>query len=164
MYRIAAYLLQVTAAAVICGTLKTISGEKGANAQLIRILCGIFMAITILSPLKGFDLEWWKADFTDYRGQAQSVIEDVKTSVGNELAESIRFHAETYILEKAKSLGVTPQVEVFVSLDTVPVPTGVRIIGPVPPYARGRLSSWICEELGIPMEEQEWVNSSQESS
>jgi hypothetical protein len=164
MERIGAYLLQVTAAAVISGVLKTIVGQKGSAASLVRILCAVFMALTILSPLTGIDPERWSVRFTDFGDDAQAVVEDAKLTVQKELATDIKKRTEAYILDKAKSFGVTISVEVSVSSESVPVPTGVRIAGAVPPYTKERLSLWLREELGIPLEEQEWANSSRESS
>ena len=164
MERIGAYLLQVTAAAVICGVLKTIAGQKGSTASLVRILCAVFMALTILSPLTGIDPERWNVSFSDFGDDAQAVVEDAKLAVQKELATDIKERTEAYILDKAKSFGLAVSVEVSVSSESIPAPTGVRITGAVPPYAKERLSLWLREELGIPLEEQEWANSSRESS
>lgn len=164
MERIGAYLLQVTAAAVICGVLKTIVGQKGTTASLVRILCAVFMTLTILSPLAGIDPERWSVSFADFGDDAKAVVEEAKLSVQKELATDIKERTEAYILDKAKSFGMAISVEVSLSSERIPTPSSVRITGAVPPYAKERLSLWLREELGIPLEEQEWANSSRESS
>ena len=164
MERIGAYLLQVTAAAVICGILKTIVGQKGSTASLVRILCTVFMALSMLSPLVGIDQGRWDVSFSNFGDDAKSVVEGAKLTAQKELSTDIKKRTEAYILDKANSFGVTTSVEVFVSPEDLPVPTGVRITGAVPPYTKERLSIWLREELGIPLEEQKWVNLSRENN
>lgn len=164
MHSVASYLLQVTAAAVVCGTLKMVVGTKGSTASLIRIFCAVFMAVTILRPITGIDMERCFTDFTNFDMEAQNVVDEAKLSIGKELSEDIKKRTEAYILDKAGSYGVQISAEVWVSSDTTPVPVRVRICGPVPPYAKERLSTWLRDELGIPLEEQEWGNSLREKS
>lgn len=159
MQGISAYLLQVTAAAVICGIFKSLLGKKGGATGLVRLLCAVFMTVTVLSPLTNLDVAGWFTNFTEYGTLAQTVVEDAKLSAERELASDIKQRTEAYILDKAKSFGMTVNVEVAVTAGTVPMPSGVRIIGPVAPYAKARLSSWLQEEMGIPLEDQEWANS-----
>lgn len=47
MESIRQYLLSITAAAVICSLITGIMGKKGTYAAIVRMLCGLFMAITM---------------------------------------------------------------------------------------------------------------------
>lgn len=159
MQGISAYLLQVTVAAVICGVFKSLLGKKGGAAGLVRLLCSVFMTVTVLSPVTKLNVTDWFINFTEYGTLAQAVVENAELTAERELASSIKQRTEAYILDKANSFGLTVTVEVTVTTGAVPVPSGVRITGAVAPYAKARLSSWLQEEMGIPLEDQEWVNS-----
>ena len=45
------YLIQVTAAALICGIINTIVGKKGSVAATVRVMTVILMTVTMASPL-----------------------------------------------------------------------------------------------------------------
>ena len=89
MQGVSAYLLQVTAAAVICGIFKSLLGKKGGTAGLVRLLCAVFMTVTVLSPLTKLDVAGWFTNFTEYGTLAQTVVEDAKPSAERELASDI---------------------------------------------------------------------------
>ena len=51
------YILSVVAAAVICVIAGNLISEKTANGQILKLLCGILMTITALSPLFNIGFE-----------------------------------------------------------------------------------------------------------
>lgn len=147
------YLLAITAAAVICGFVTALAGGKGATAKLLRLLCGLFMATTVIKPLVDIQI----ADIRYFADQL-TVDADLAVQSGEEVATAemksiIKEKTETYILDKAKSFGA--ELEVEVALDGV-VPTSVILSGNISPFAKVSLSETISQELGIVPEAQVW--------
>lgn len=151
------YLLQLTAAAILCRILMSLAGAKGSMAAILRLMTGIFMTLTMVGPLLHIRI----ADMTDYFDRI-TVDADYITQAGVETAKEslrdiIKERAETYILDKAGTFGAELTVEVSVDGLEWPVPSKVSIRGSISPYGKKRLQALICEDLGIPLEEQVWT-------
>ena len=69
----------------------------------------------------------------------------------------IKQRTESYILEKARSLGTEVTVEVTLSTEEMPVPIGVTLTGSISPYAKEQLAQMMEQELGINRKEQIWI-------
>jgi len=156
MEKIGQYLLSITAAAVICSVILSVQNKKSTNYTLIQMLCGIYMTVTLLSPLVRFRLP----DLSGYmRGlQTESwAAAQMGTDAAEEMLEGIIKHrTETYILDKASSMGLDIHAEVILSDGELPTPCGVEIRGAASPYKRQQLQGWIREALGISEEAQIW--------
>ncbi|MBR2009876.1 MAG: hypothetical protein IJ936_07110 [Peptococcaceae bacterium] len=157
MESIRQYLLSITAAAVICSLITGIMGKKGTYAAIVRMLCGLFMAITMLSPLLHIQL-------TDYSAYYGSILEeaDLAASGGRRMANEaeaaiIKHKTETYILDKALSMGLSIEVEVTLSDSDTQQPCKVWLRGAASPYARQKLQEIIVSDLGISKENQTWM-------
>ena len=151
------YLLSVTAAAAFCGILLTLIEKKSACAGIVRMLCGIFMAVTLLRPavqLRVRDLEVY---IDDIRSQSESAAAVGAAAAEEAMAAIIKSRTEAYILDKAESMGLSLRVEVVLTEDAIPQPGSVRIQGTVPPYARAQLRAWIRDTVGIGEEDQLWI-------
>lgn len=151
------YIIRVIAVALICGVITTLTDKKGAATSLIRMLCGIFLALTVLAPITNIRL----LDF-------QSLTEDVSrdgaaaVAIGEEMAAEarrtfIKEQARTYILDKAALLQLELEVEVTLSQEYPYKPESVQIRGSASPYGKTRLASAIEEGLGIRKEDQHWI-------
>ena len=149
------YLLSITAAALICGIVNSLSG-KGSTGKLLKLLSGLFLAAAVIKPAVEVKLDNIY-NFTDNL----SVNSDIVVSQGENLAAEemkriIKEKTEAYILDKAKALGAEIAVEVTLHDYT---PVGVTIEGDVSPYVKKNLSANITQELDIPPEEQVWIRS-----
>ena len=151
------YLLQILSTALICGILVRIMGHKGLLTETVKLLAGVCMAITILSPWVNIRLDDMQDIALDFTRDAEAAAEEGKNSARKAISDIIKSRTETYILDKASSLGVTITVEVQLTEDTVPHPAFVTLRGPVSPYAKSVLSNYISDNLGIGMEEQKWI-------
>ena len=150
------YLIQVICAAIICGIAAAFIPEKSAFNKLIRMICGVYLCICVISPVVKLRL----ADFSSYMEEF-----DINTSVivdqGKEIADSqtaaiIKSNTESYILEKASAMGLSIDVEVTVS-DSIPqIPYKITITGTSSPANRQRFQNWLETELDIEKEHQEW--------
>lgn len=157
MAEIREYLIGVTAAAILCGIVTSISGEKGLLGSVIKLLTGLLMALALVSPWVSIPLEdlfgWTetiKADSSAIVRQGQSVGEESYRRV-------IKERLEAYILDEAKSLGLDLSVSVTLSEDAVPVPIGAELAGSVSPYFKQRMTLFMSDELGIRRENQIWL-------
>lgn len=151
------YLLGITAAALVCSILTRLLGSKGLLGTAVKLLAGIFMALTVVSPWVNIRLTSL-GDFTQgISYDASAAAADGENSAMEAMAEIIKQQTQAYILDKAESLGAQLSVEVTVSGDDLPVPCAVRLEGQISPYAKSALSTCIAEDLGISVEEQIWI-------
>ena len=151
------YMLRIVAACLIGGAVKRLLPEKGTAGDVGRLLTGLFLAVTILSPLTSLRLPQGEDLFSDLRLQAQAAVNAGESATANALREGIKQRTEAYILDKAESLACEIAVEVTLSDDPIPVPVAVRLSGNISPYAKGQLQAMLCNELGIAKEAQQWT-------
>lgn len=148
------YLISITAAAIITGIVTGITKKSGSISAMIRLLSGLFMAVTILYPV--VDIQF--SSLRPYLDQ-MSIDGDYAADLGKKAAEEemkqfITERSCAYILDKAAAFGADLEVEVYLQ-DFVPC--GVQISGAVSPYAKQQISQYISSNLGISLEEQRWI-------
>ena len=147
------YLLSVTAAALICGIISTLTGKTSNISKVLKLLCGLFLAATVIKPLINM-----KVDNIYSFTESLTVSSDLAVMQGEKIASDemkriIKEKTEAYILDKANALGA--QVAVEIVLEEY-VPVGVTVRGDISPYVRSNLADSITRELNIPAEEQIW--------
>ena len=101
------------------------------------------------------NLHHWKDDISL---DAQGIASDAHQKAKEELRQRIMEKTQSYILAKADTLGAQVEVSVEVSNDEMTVPSKVRIIGAVSPYAKQAISQMLTEDLGIDKEAQIWIS------
>lgn len=150
------YVLELVIAALICGIITGLVKE-GSLREILKFICGVFLAVTVLRPIVGTDF-LTLLDFshlhTDDAAQAVSAGENLSRDAA---AAIIKAECEAYILDKAAQLEVQISAEVTLSEDDPPVPVSVLITGNVTPYNKLRLEEIIQEDLGITKENQLWT-------
>ena len=151
------YLLQLLAAGLIAGGVRRLLPEKGTAATMGRLLTGLFLAFTVISPLKSLTLSPWEAGLEALQQQADAAVQTGTETARQALRAGIKQRTEAYILDKAAAYGCQITVEVSLSEEPIPVPVSVRIQGNVAPYARGQLENMLTGELGIAKEAQQWA-------
>ena len=152
------YLLGVTAAALICGIIKSLFPKKGTMGTVMKTLLGLAMVLAVVSPWASIsmnNLHHWKDDISL---DAQGIASDAHQKAKEELRQRIMEKTQSYILAKADTLGAQVEVSVEVSNDEMTVPSKVRIIGAVSPYAKQAISQMLTEDLGIDKEAQIWIS------
>lgn len=152
------YLISVTAAALLCGILRSLTGEKGSTAGLMRLLCGIFLALTVIRPVKELTLKNFSLLPANLINDAQDVSNEGVDYARQAKARLIKERCEAYILDKARELGAEIRVDIAVSRDNDPVPVSCVITGDLSPYARNQLRTALEKDLGIPEEDQQWIH------
>lgn len=151
------YLLTIVAAAVLCGIITNLLDKKGAFAAIIKLLTGLFLAVTVISP-------WSKVQIMDFSVYASGLSAQAEEAAGyghsvalEEISAIIKSQTEAYILDKAASTGLGLTVTVTVSGSDPPQPYAVILRGAVSPYAKQQLQRIIASDLGIPEERQSWT-------
>lgn len=151
------YLLTVTAAAIVCSIAKHLAGDKSTAGKITKVVSGIFLTITVISPIKEFQLSKIDGLFDDYRIMAYETAQSGADMANTAMGDIIKEKTEAYILEEAKKMGVDISVEVKLSESEPPKPDQVIITGIVSPYKKNVLSQYISDNLGISREKQKWI-------
>ena len=121
--------------------------------MLIKLLSGLFMMYTLLSPLLSMRLREFTQYWENLSSYADSTVCEGLLLAQTERETIIIQQAEAYILRKADSLGAELSVEILLSDG---IPDTVNISGTVSPYVKSQLSKWISDNLGIIAEAQYW--------
>lgn len=157
MNEIGAYFVAISSAAIISAIVKAVVGEKSVAGKMTRVVCGLFLAVTVLQPLVEIRIpdltKYWES--FSYTTQ-QSVMDAVNDS-DTTLAQLIKDKSEAYILEEAKRLELDIGVEVKLDGDDPPKPEQVILSGNVSPYKKRLLSQYITNNFEIIEENQEWI-------
>lgn len=151
------YLISVIAAAIISGIATGIVGKKGTVGAITKLITGLFLIITVISPWSKLDIGWLSDYYSEYSIQAFDLITQGEAAAQDEITAIIKRQVEAYILDKASLLGMEIEVEVTMSETQPPTPESVTVIGAVAPYGKQRLEYILCNDLGIAKENQFWM-------
>lgn len=151
------YLIAVTAAAIICGIAKSIADEKAVSGTVIRLIAGLIMTLTVLSPLLKLNLGELPDITSGFVADGKLAATQGKELAQQQLNAIIKDRLRAYILDKAASFGAELEVEVLMPEDGSVHPNGIILRGTVSPYAKARLQEMIEEDLNIAKEKQQWI-------
>jgi hypothetical protein len=157
MDQIRRYLLSVIAAAILCGIVNTLIGKKGSANSVVKLIAGLFMAFTVISPLVTVRLTNISDYFSDLSAQGEAITADGEAIALEELCAIIKSRTEAYILDKAVSMDLDLEVEVTLSSENPPLPCAVIIKGSAAPYEKVVITEYIAKDLGISKEDQLWI-------
>ncbi len=151
------YVLGIIVSGIICSIVQGLVSNKTATGRILRLLTGILMVITILSPVVNISF----TNITDYldglTAQGDFYANSGKTMAAESASVIIKEQTEAYILDKADRMDLDITVEVALDDSNNSVPCGVTITGNLSPYAKGILGAYIEENLGIAKEHQRWL-------
>ena len=151
------YLLSITTSAIICVLVRRIVAGKGSVAKLIKVITGIFMSVTLISPVIQLNFSNVEDYVTDMSYKADQIAQSGYESAQHELNAIIIERVESYILDEALRLGTDTDVEVKLSQTQPPRPEYITIRGTFSPYNKRILMEYIEKNLGIPQENQIWI-------
>ena len=129
------YVISVVAAAMLCGIVVRLF-PNGSGKQVGKLICGLFLAYTVLSPISRVDF----SKLPDFSLRCMDDAEDA-AAMGENLARA--------------DLHANLRVEVAVGEDNLPA--AVTISGEASPYARRQIQAMIANDLGISKENQKWI-------
>lgn len=157
MEGVRSYLLSITAAAVIIALLRQITGDKSALGKILKIITGVFMIVTVISPLLQFRIQDIDRFIQNFQLSSQYAVDQGAHMATEEISQIIKQQTEAYILDEASKMGMEMSVEVKLSDSNPPQPCFVTLQGAVSPYQKKHLSQHITEYLGISQENQQWI-------
>ena len=148
------YILSVICAAVLCGIVADLAEKKGASANILKLICGVFLSFTVIRPITEVKLEdfsFFTADITQDAFQAADLGQ---TNSYQEMAAIITSEVTAYILDKAADY--PGELTVDVVLDADLIPRSVTLTGDISPAGKLQLEQSIEQDLGIAKEDQIW--------
>jgi hypothetical protein len=151
------YILAVICASIICTCVRLLLPEKLTGSKTANMLCGIFLVITVISPLIEIRLEDWDQYTASISYDATQIIESANQDQEDAYLQSIKHLTQAYILDKARNFAPDLSVEVTISEQDPPVPCAVTIEGQISPQAKEELQTILELELNIPKEAQIWI-------
>ena len=157
MQAIGQYLLTITSAAIICAILRRLLDKKNAPDVMGKLLIGLFMTYTVLSPLMGLSFGSMDGMIDSYQKEAQEAVNVGEKEMAQALHQSIKTEVEAYVLEKAQDLGAQVRVTATLTDELYPVPKSITIRGAIDPLAKNRLKQIIADDLGVGEENQIWI-------
>ena len=157
MSNLGGYLYGIIAAAVICSVIMSIAPKAKATKSLLGMLCGLFLLLSLLKPIKNIDF----TNITNLENileiDSNAIVEQGIESSSHSLREVIKEECEAYVVEKATQMGATISVDIQIAEGNTPVPTDATITGAISPYAKERLMDVLTEDLNIPKERLRWT-------
>lgn len=154
---IKAYVMALTSAAIVCGILCKVVGEKDSVGVTLKLVTGIFILFTAISPLINIHISNLGDFLNDFVNDSDQYVFQGTIDAQNVLREIITQKTSTYIMDKGRTYGAELHVEVKTDDSDIPVPCAVTISGAIAPYAKSQLQTMIREDLGIAMEAQTWI-------
>ena len=145
---LSSWLRTLVGSAMFCAV-ELVICPKGRAKRVLNMVCGCVMAIALLSPVVQLDTAAVSRAVGRYRAAAEQVTADAE--------EAIEGECETYISDRAASLGVELQevrVNARWSEEGYWYPWECSIVSPA--ARSGALSDAIEAELGISPERQNW--------
>ena len=149
-------MLSVICAALVCGILTDMSA-KTSFEKPIRLLCSVFLAVTVVYPLIRYRFPGWSAEMSIFQSDDEAAVAQGEKIYFQSIASIIRTETEAYILKEAKSIGADLTAEVELDSGNPPAPISVTIRGDFDASIETALSQLIADELGIPKEHQTWI-------
>ena len=144
------YVISVVAATMLCGIVVRLF-PNGSGKQMGKLICGLFLAYTVLSPISRVDF----SKLPDFSLRCMDAAAMGENLARDSMADIIKEETEAYILDKAADLHANLRVEVAVGEDNLPA--AVTISGEASPYARRQIQAMIANDLGISKENQKWI-------
>lgn len=158
MNRIQQYIISVIAASIICAIIHAFALKNNAGTSVIKLLSGIFLAITVITPLKEFRFDDIVNKINVLHSDAQEYTNEGIIAAESERKAIIREQAEAYVTNKAESIGLDIHVSIQLSERDVPIPEKIEIAGSASPYKKEKLNTYISQDIGILKENITWIS------
>lgn len=150
------YLLTVICVSAVCAIVVGLIGKNGSQAAIMKLISGIFITITVISPWLSIQFHDISYYFDSLYSETQTIVDSGMEYSDNETTKIIKERVEEYIHNKASSLGSALDIEVILSESEPYKPISITLTGGVSPYNKRQLQQIISDDLGIPEVDQEW--------
>ena len=151
-------LRQLCALSLLCGAALTMTPSGGVK-RVTEVVCTAVLALSLLSPLRGIDLESYALGCARYNEARSELLKRAGETEERLNRLVIEREYSSYIMDKAKNLGITlseARVRVQWSLDGLWVPYAAELASDCGDGERMELGRIILDDLGIPYERQQW--------
>ena len=142
----------MTAAAIAGSCLLKFCGQS----KIMKVLFGIFVTFTVVRPFTSFEITKILPDLGYFNASSEYVVSSALDDSELKLKQIIKENCETYIYDKAVSLGCEIDAIVYLSDEEPYQPIKTIISGNISPYAKNKLKYYLENELGIAAEDQQW--------
>ena len=159
MRDLAEYIISVSAAALVCGILNSMM-PKGAAKEVLKLVSGLFLLFCVISPVSNLRLPELADIGESIREEAATAVADGEEMATESVRDSISQQLEAYILDKASSMGLDIEVEVFLKQDDSFLPESVTIRGSAAQQQKKELLEELTDALGITQEDITWTRKS----
>lgn len=150
------YIFSIVAASMIAGIVMGFL-QGGTVKTLVKLICGLFLAFMMISPIRQLDLSDFAITGTEEAATGENLAAQGEELAAGAVMDIIKQETEAYILDKAAALNASLEVQVAVSEEAPHFPVSVVLRGEVSPYAKRRLETMLAEELGISKENLQWT-------
>lgn len=147
--------LCVICASVIAGITASMLSDSFSK-DLIRLLSGVFITVALLTQMQKLDFDFLQEPYFQSVAEGHRQTHEGMTQAKNQLTAVIKESCETYILDKAKSLGADIQADIGLSASDIPVPETVTLWGSVTQEQKEILQEILIQQMGIQKEDQLW--------
>lgn len=154
MQQLGQYVVTLTVAALISGILLSLF-QDGPVRSILRLVCGIFLTVTALSPLTDLSIPDVSAFASDYMAEGKAAAALGEDIARAETQERIRQQLKAYILDKASLIGA--KITADISFNDEGYPETVRLSGEATDSVKQQLQEMITNDLGISKENQQWI-------
>ena len=151
------YLLRLTAGAFFsAGVLALI--PKGTPKKAAAVLCGLVMLLLALTPLAQLDYDALSEAISRLELEKEEARTGIEIQNQELVASIISGRVQTYILDKASSLGMQISVELEMETRAATLyPSGVTIRGAATPTQKQQLQTYLEQTFAIAPERQVWL-------
>jgi len=153
------YLLKIICAAMVCGLVQSLA-PAGPGRQTRKMICGLFLVLTVLSPLGGTELP--RLELGSLQRSAQAAVAEGEEQARQARLERITEACEAYICSKAAAMEL--ELQIRVELDGEGFPVRVELSGPAGPLARQKLTGSVMDDFGLEEGDVIWTESYQSSA
>ena len=156
MSHVGKYLFSVITAALATALASLIINTKTPVGSIVKMVCGVFLAITMISPIIDIPMLDLTGCFSSVSLDAQSIAQSGLGISSSNQKEIINERVTAYVLEKAEALNMDITAHVEFTDAATPTPYKIYLEGAASPYAKDVLVEYITEHLGITEEYQVW--------
>ena len=149
------WLRAIIAVSLLCAVADALM-PPGAVRRAGKLVCGLVLLGTVLSPVAGLDAESGQRWLDGYLSGLDSREEELEKTVNGHMKGIIEQRCAAYIVDKAEEMGIICQAEVTFAYDEdgTPYPWEIAAWGTWTQEGRDRLSAVLEQELGVPASRQ----------
>ena len=151
------WILSLTGASIIASAAKRLT-PPGSVRKVTSFVCGVMLAGILLRPILILDRDELALALSEYHSSSAEIVGDWETKENELLRPFIEERCRAYILDEAKSLGLTG-LDCAVHLkwrDESWVPYEITLKGNASDPQKKRLGERLDAALGVPKERQYW--------